>query len=156
MSMALGLAAAAGSLLAAGSAAAEWRVDTAIAPPPAMKPRAPAKRPKAEPPAEESAEAALPERPPAENPERRSRTGVETHEAAVSVPPAPGTTDGDAGSQAEPREPQDGIIVFGEPTAARDGIADMGRDPRLAEDIARSRRRRRDTTPTSTPSSSTR
>jgi hypothetical protein len=61
---------------------------------------------------------------------------VETHEAAVSVPPAPGTTDGDASSQVEPREPQDGIIVFGEPTAARDGIADMGRDPRLAEDIA--------------------
>ena len=133
---ALGLAAAAGSLLAAGSAAAEWRVDTTIAPPPAMKPRAPAKRPKVEPPAEESAEAALPERPPAENPEEEEQEGVETREAAVPVPPAPGTTDGDAGSQVEPREPQDGIIVFGEPTAARDGIADMGRDPRLAEDIA--------------------
>jgi hypothetical protein len=32
MSIALGLAAAAASLLAAGSAAAEWRVDTTIAP----------------------------------------------------------------------------------------------------------------------------
>jgi len=135
-SIALGLAAAAGSLLAAGSAAAEWRVDTTIASPPAMRPRAPAKRPKAEPPAEESAEAALPERLPAENPEEEEREGEETREAAVPVPPAPGTTDGDAGSQVEPREPQDGIIVVGEPTAARDGIADMGRDPRLAEDIA--------------------
>src|SRR5436190_12141288 len=84
MSMALGLAAAAGSLLAAGSAAAEWRVDTTIAPPPAMQRRAPAKRPKVEPPAEESPEAALPERLPAENPEEE-REGEETREAAVPV-----------------------------------------------------------------------
>ena len=133
MSIALGLAAAAGLLLAAGSAAAEWRVDTTIAPPPVMKPRAPAKRPKVEPPAEESPEAALPERPPADNPEEEEREGRGRDARGCGpVLPAPGTTDGDAGSQAEPREPQDGIIVVGEPTAARDGIADMGQDPRLA------------------------
>jgi hypothetical protein len=134
VSFALGPLAAAGLLLAAGSAAAEWRVDTTIAPPPVMKPRAPAQRPKAEQPAEETPEAALPERPPGDNPEEEEREGEETRETVV--PPAPGTTDGDTASQREPRVPQDGIISVGEPTAARDGIADMSQDPRLAEDIA--------------------
>ena len=135
MSIALGPVAAAGLLLAAGSASAEWRVETTITPPPVMKPRAPPKRPKVEEPAEEiSPEASLPERPPGDKPEEEEREGEETREAAV--PPMPGATDGDASAPAEPRVPQDGIIVVGEPTAARDGIADMGKDPRLAEDIA--------------------
>jgi hypothetical protein len=133
--MALGPVAAAGLLLAAGSASAEWRVETTIAPPPVMKPRVPGKRPRVEAPAEEtSPETSLPARPPGDNPEEEEGEGEETREAAV--PPMPGATDGDAGSPAEPRVPQDGIIAVGEPTAARDGIADMSQDPRLAEDIA--------------------
>ena len=135
LSVALAPLAAAGLLLAAPSATAEWRVETTITPPPVMKPRIPAKRPRAEEPAEERGpEASLPERPQGDNPVEEEREGEETREAAV--PPEPGATDGDAASSSEPRGPQDGIIVVGEPTAARDGIADMVRDPRLAEDIA--------------------
>jgi len=129
-----GVIAAAALLLATGPATAEWRVDTTISPPPVMKQRAPGKRPKIEPPAEENPDAVLPERPPADGAAQEERDGEETPEAAT--PPAPGVTDGDAASQAEPREPQDGIIVVGEQTAARDGIADMGKDPTLPEDIA--------------------
>ena len=44
--------------------------------------------------------------------------------------------DGDAASAPEPQGPQDGVIVVGEPTAARDGIADMRQDARTPEDIA--------------------
>jgi len=140
MRIALGLIAAAGSLLAAGPAPAEWRVETTVAPPPVMKPRLPPKRPKVEEPTEESTpEAALPERPPGDAAQQEERDGErdereETREAAT--PLAPGVTDGNAGSPAEPQGPQDGIIVVGEPTAARDGIPDMSQDPRLPEDIA--------------------
>ena len=52
------------------------------------------------------------------------------------MPSSTARADGDASSPAELREPQDGIIVVGEPTAARDGIPDLRQDPRLAEDIA--------------------
>jgi hypothetical protein len=137
ISIALGPLAAAGLLLSsAGPVAAEWRVDTTIAPPPVMKPRAPARRPKAEPPAEESPEATLPERPAADAAEEEERDGDKEEAREAAAPPVPGASDGNAGSAGEPREPQDGIIVVGEPTAARDGIADRSQDPRLAEDIA--------------------
>ena len=69
---------------------------------------------------------------------RRKRSGTETGRRAreAAAPRVPGATDGDAASQPEPQGPQDGIIVVGEPTAARDGIPDMDRDPRLPEDVA--------------------
>lgn len=137
VSVALGpLLAAAGLLLPTGVAVAEWRVDTTIAPPPVMKPRAPAKRPKVEPPADETSETVAPERPPAESPDEEERDAEKEEAREAAAPPAPGTSDGDAGSPREPRLPQDGIIVVGEPTAARDGIVDMTQDPRLPEDIA--------------------
>ena len=136
MSTPLGLFAVAGLLLAAGSAAAEWRVETTIAPPPVLKPRITAKRPKVEPPAEDSSpEAVMPERPAGDAAPEDERDVEETREAAAP-PQIPGATDGDAGSPGEPQGPQDGIIVVGEPTAARDGIPDMNRDGRLAEDVA--------------------
>lgn len=133
---ALGLAAAAQWLLAAGPATAEWRVDTTISSPPNLKPRSPSSRsPRAEPaPEDDTPEATLPERPVLDGEPEEENGEEETREA--TVPSSTARADGDASSPAEPREPQDGIIVVGEPTAARDGIPDMRQDPRLDEDIA--------------------
>ena len=86
MSIALGLSAAAGLLLAAGSAAAEWRVDTTIAPPPVDETARARQAPQGGAAGGgESPEAALPERPPADTPEEEERDGEreETREAAV-------------------------------------------------------------------------
>ena len=77
----------------------------------------------------------MPERRAGDDPDEEERDG-DGRTARGCAPPAPGATDGDAGSPAEPRGPQDGIIVVGEPTAARDGIADMSQDARMPEDIA--------------------
>jgi hypothetical protein len=137
MSMAPGLIAAAGLLLAAGSASAEWRVETNIAGPSAAKPRGSAKRPRVEPPAEEeNPDAAMPERQDGDNPDEEERDGDREERREAAAPQRPGTTDGDAASPAEPRGLQDGIIVVGEPTAARDGIPDMSREAREPEDLA--------------------
>jgi hypothetical protein len=135
MRIALRLITAAGLVLAAGPAPAEWRVETNISSPPSMKPKLPPRRPKVDEPAEENnPETALPERQPAENPDEEERDGEEPRQGVA--PRTPGSTDGDASSTAEPKGLQDGVIVVGEPTAARDGIPDMSQDPRLPEDIA--------------------
>lgn len=103
-----------------------------------MKPRIPALRPRVEPPAaEESLEPtaggrAARDRAAAEDREEDDRE-EEDREATT---PVPGIADGDRSTTPEPREAQDGIIVVGEQTSARDGIPDLTGDARLAEDIA--------------------
>ena len=78
----------------------------------------------------------MPERQDGDNPDQEERDGDGEERREGAAPPMPGTTDGDAASPAEPRGLQDGIIVVGEPTAARDGIADMSREAREPEDLA--------------------
>jgi hypothetical protein len=136
LSLASGLIAATGLLLAAEPAAAEWRVETTIDAPSPTRPRGTQRRPKAEPlpEEEENPEAAvMPERKDGDNPDEEDRD----REKASEMPaPRPGTTDGDASSPEPPREPLDGIVVIGVPTAARDGIPDMSREAREPEDLA--------------------
>ncbi len=138
LSIASGLIAAAGLLLAVGPASAEWRVETTIDAPAGAKPRGGQKRPRVEnpPEEEENPEAVMPERQDGDNPDQEEQDGDREERREGAAPPMPGTTDGDAASPAEPRGLQDGIIVVGEPTAARDGIADMSREAREPEDLA--------------------
>jgi hypothetical protein len=121
--------------LLSGPAVAEWRVETTITPPPVLKPRIPAaKPPRSEPPpAEEASEAPVPERSAGDGDPEEADRDQETSEGATLAPAA--GTEREATSP-EPPAPQDGIVVVGEPTAARDGIPDLGRDGRTAEDVA--------------------
>lgn len=132
----LGLAVAAGPLPTGGSALAEWRIDTTIAPPPVMKPRVPAARPRVEPPAEEGLEPTAAERPPADRVPAEDREEDDREEEAREAATPAAIADGDPSAMTAPREAQDGIIVVGEPTSARDGIPDLTGDAGLAEDIA--------------------
>ena len=81
---------------------------------------------------EEAPEAAPPERPVIDG-GPTEEDGEEAREAAGSVPTP---SDGELAAAPEPKGPQDGIIVTGEPTAARDGIPDLRQEGRLAEDVA--------------------
>jgi hypothetical protein len=128
---ALGPAAASAWLLAAVPAGAEWRVETTITVPPVLKPRIPPVRPpRSEPPlVVDVPEASAPGRPALDG--EPEEEGEETR----TQTPTP-TLDGDAASVPEPQGPQDGVIVVGEPTAARDGIPDLRQDGRTVEDIA--------------------
>ncbi len=131
------LAVAAAWLLAARPAVAEWRVETTIAPPPVLRPRVPAARPPRTelPPAEDAPDAAAAERPAEDGDwEEGDRDG--TAGEGTSTQASATGAERDAAIPPEPQGPQDGIIVVGEPTAARDGIPDLGRDARPVEDIA--------------------
>ena len=118
MSMALGLAAAAGWLLAAGSASAEWRVETSTSPPAGAETARAGAPPQGGAASRGEPRCGLARAPAADNPEEEEREGEETRGQQPRPTPRCGTTDGDAGSQTEPRGPQDGIIDVGEPTAA--------------------------------------
>lgn len=133
----LGFVGAAVWLPAAGPAAAQWRVETTIAPPPSLKPRVPPARPRAELPSEQNLEPAPVERlqrSPASSEERELEDREEADRETDT--PVAATTDTDRTAAPEPREEQDGIIVVEEPTSARDGNPDPTRDARLAEDVA--------------------
>ncbi|HZT47777.1 MAG TPA: outer membrane beta-barrel protein [Hyphomicrobiaceae bacterium] len=127
------LAVAASWLAPVRPALAEWRVETTIAPPPVLRPRIPAARPpRIElPPAEEAPDAAAAERPAEDgDPEEADRDEGTPAQASAS------DAERDAETLPEPQGPQDGIIVVGEPTAARDGVWDPRADARLAQDTA--------------------
>jgi hypothetical protein len=131
LAIALGLAAAADLLLASPQASAESRIETSISPPPVLKPRMPARRPAAEPPEEEGTDTPAAPRPQAdgeedENAENTSPAGQPTTAAA----------DGDASAPAGTRQPLDGVIEVGEHVPMLDGVPNLQRDARTAEDVA--------------------
>lgn len=119
--------------LLAGPVRAEWRVETTIAAPPVLKPRVAPPRPATVlPPIEEDPQAAAPAQPAADgSPDQED--SEETEDTRESGGP---TEPRDAGARPGAPAEQDGDVVVGEPTAARDGIPDLRRDPRPAEEIA--------------------
>jgi hypothetical protein len=125
-------------LLAAAPARAEWRVETTIAAPPVLRPRVTPPRPSATMPPllDESLETADPARPaPAHSTDQEEAEEMEdSREPGAFVPTPAASREADA--LPAPQGGQDGIVVVGEPTAARDGVPDLGRDPRSAEEIA--------------------
>jgi hypothetical protein len=131
--LSLGLVAAAGLLLGPGRPRAESRFDTTVSPPPVFKPRAPARRPAAEAPAEEVPEPVLPELRPAADTEEEDGDDT-TGQRPRPLPIA--AVDGDAGMPARPQGPLDGIIEVDEPPPLLDGIPNLRKDARTPEDIA--------------------
>src|SRR5689334_3731985 len=97
----LGLAAVAGLRLASTPGRAEAAIETSIAPPPTMKPRAPARRPAPEAPVEEEAAPAPPERRPADATDEEDRDEAGDGRALTSTTPA----DGDMRAHAEAQAP---------------------------------------------------
>jgi len=142
-----GLASASGQWLSAAAPAhAEWRVETTIVAPPALKPRVAPTRPATSPPpledGPETFEAAQPAGSPEQETEDAEDSGEPGTPGAMPVAAGDGARGGprddraDAYALPKPEGEQDGTIVVGEPTAARDGIPDMRRDPRSAEELA--------------------
>jgi hypothetical protein len=129
----LGLIAAIGLALAPVRPRAESRIETSISPPPVLKPRAPARRPVAEPPAEETPDAALPERRAID----RTEEEEDGDETGQQPRPSPGAvSDGDLGAQAETQGPLDGIIEVDEPLPVTDGVPNPRKDARTPGEIA--------------------
>ena len=98
-----------------------------------LKPRAPARRPAVEPPAEENPDAAAPERRPTDRAEEEE-DGEETGQQPRPSPDA--VTDGDLGRQTETQGPLDGIIEVDEPLPVTDGVPNPRRDARTPGEIA--------------------
>jgi len=119
-------AAAAGLLLAAPTPIrAQERIETTIAPPPALKPRVPPSRPAMEPPVEEVPQ---PQRAPADTDEEEDR-----EEVGWTGRVSPAAADGMPGGL---QQPLDGVMEVDEPLPVPDGIPDLRRDPRTPQDIA--------------------
>ena len=129
----LGLIAAIGLALAPARPRAESRVETGISPPPVLKPRAPARRPVLEPPAEETPDAAVPERRAID----RTEEEEDGDETGQQPRPSPGAvSDGDLGAQTETQGPLDGIIEVDEPLPVTDGVPNPRKDARTPGEIA--------------------
>jgi hypothetical protein len=131
IAIALGLTAAADLLLASPQASAEPRIETSISPPPVSRPRAPARRPAAEAPEDESAD--MPAAPRRQGDGEEEENAEETSSAGL---PTPAAVDGNASAPAGAQPPLDGIIEVGEQVPTLDGIPNLQRDARTAQDIA--------------------
>jgi len=111
---------------------AQDRVETAISPPPTVKPRLTPRRPAAQAPAEEEDTQAPPPQPRAGDQEDEEDTDEPSHAPRL----APSAGGWDATAAREPEGPLDGVVDVAEPAPVHDGTADLTRDPWFAEDIA--------------------
>ncbi|MGE0848082.1 MAG: outer membrane beta-barrel protein [Hyphomicrobiaceae bacterium] len=121
-------------------------METTIVAPLALKPRVAPTRPVTSPPPLEDSPEAFEAAQPAGAPDRETEDAEDSGEpgtpGAMPVAAGDGARGGprddrtDAYALPKPEGEQDGTIVVGEPTAARDGIPDMRRDPRSAEELA--------------------
>jgi hypothetical protein len=127
--IALGLAA--GFAPAFVPARAETPIELRVTAPPVLKPRAPARRPKVEPPVDEEPPVAPPQRRPADA-EEEDTAEAEDGSSAVAA----AARDGDMTVRAEVDGPRDGVIEVEEPRPVLDGDPDRRTDARTPQDFA--------------------